>query len=160
MSDLTIRPATADDLDVIVDFNARIASETEDTVLDRDTLRAGVQVLLEDPAKGRYFVACVDGMVVGQVMHTREWSDWRNGDIWWIQSVYVASSRRRLGVYTAMHQHVLKLASADPTAVGIRLYVEKDNDGAQATYRELGMVETDYRLFETEFDRELSPNSS
>ena len=95
MSDLTIRPATADDLDVIVDFNARIASETEDTVLDRNTLRAGVQVLLEDPAKGRYFVACVDGVVVGQVMHPRDWSDWRTGDIWWIQSVYVHADHRR-----------------------------------------------------------------
>jgi ribosomal protein S18 acetylase RimI-like enzyme len=151
MSDLTIRPATADDLDVIVDFNARIASETEDTVLDRNTLRAGVQVLLEDPAKGRYFVACVDGVVVGQVMHTREWSDWRNGDIWWIQSVYVHADHRRRGVFAGLYRHLQELAETAPGVVGLRLYVEVDNTPAQATYARLGMDDASYLVMQEIF---------
>ena len=137
-----------------------MAAESEDKGLDENTLRSGIASALSSDDLALYFVAEIANEPVGTLMLTWEWSDWRNGRFWWIQSVYVTSSWRRLGVYTAMHQHVLTLASADPTAVGIRLYVEKDNESAQATYRQLSMVETDYRLFETEFDRSLSPNSS
>ena len=159
-NDIAVRRATQSDLYMLIDFQIAMAAESEDKGLDNNRLRRGIESALSSDELALYFVAEIAGEPVGTVMLTWEWSDWRNGRFWWIQSVYVASSRRRLGVYTAMHQHVLKLASADPTAVGIRLYVEKDNDGAQATYRELGMVETDYRLLETEFDRNLSPNSS
>ncbi len=151
MSKLTIRPATIGDLEVIVDFNARIASETEDTALDRDTLRDGVRALLGDPAKGRYFVACMDDDVVGQIMHTREWSDWRNGDIWWIQSVYVHADHRRRGVFASLYRHLQQLAEAAPGVVGLRLYVEVENAPAQATYTRLGMDDASYRVMQEIF---------
>ncbi len=151
MSNSTIRPATIDDLEVIVDFNARIASETEDTTLDRDTLRTGVRALLDDPSKGRYFVACVDDQVVGQIMHTREWSDWRNGDIWWIQSVYVHADHRRQGVFAGLYRHLQRLAEAAPGVVGLRLYVEVENAPAQATYARLGMDDASYRVMQEIF---------
>ena len=159
-SDIAVRRATQSDLDILIDFQIAMAAESEDKGLDENTLRSGIESALSSDDLALYFVAEIANEPVGTLMLTWEWSDWRNGRFWWIQSVYVTSSRRRIGVYTAMHQHVATLASADPTAVGIRLYVEKDNEGAQATYSQLGMVETHYRLFETEFDRSLSPNSS
>ena len=159
-NDIAVRRATQSDLDILIDFQIAMAAESEDKGLDENTLRHGIERALSSDDLALYFVAEIANEPVGTLMLTWEWSDWRNGRFWWIQSVYVTSSWRRLGVYTAMHQHVLTLASADPTAVGIRLYVEKDNESAQATYRQLSMVETDYRLFETEFDRSLSPNSS
>ena len=159
-SDIAVRRATQSDLDILIDFQIAMAAESEDKGLDENTLRSGIASALSSVDLALYFVAEIANEPVGTLMLTWEWSDWRNGRFWWIQSVYVTSSRRRSGVYTAMHQHVATLAAADPTAVGIRLYVEKDNESAQATYRQLSMVETDYRLFETEFDRSLSPNSS
>ena len=139
MSEFTIRTATADDLDTIVDFNARLAEESEDVFLDRATLRDGVREILSNPARGSYYMACNDGGVVGQMMHTREWSDWRNGDIWWIQSVYVHPDHRRRGVCRALYEHLKALAASDPGVVGLRLYVERENTVAQATYAGLGM---------------------
>ena len=100
-SEFSIRPAQPDDWPVVVDFNSRLAEESEGKVLDRAHLVPGVQALLADPAKGRYFVAEKDGQIIGQLMHTREWSDWRNGDIWWLQSVYVHPDYRRQGVFRA-----------------------------------------------------------
>lgn len=148
MSDLTLRCADPRDLDVLVEFNAAMAMETEALNLGRERLRAGVAALLADPAKGRYRVAERAGEVVGALMLTREWSDWRCGDWWWIQSVYVRPDARRAGVFRAMFDNVAAEARANPDVCGLRLYVERDNLRAQATYRALGMDENHYRLFE------------
>lgn len=148
MSPLTLRAAKARDLDVLVEFNAAMALETERLVLDRGRLRAGVEALLADPAKGRYRVAERGNEIVGALMLTREWSDWRCGDWWWIQSVYVRPHARRDGVFRALFDSIEAEARADASVCGLRLYVERDNLRAQATYRALGMDETHYRLFE------------
>ena len=145
-----IRPATLEDLETIVDFNLRLAAETEDTELDRENVRRGVRALLADPAHGAYYVACKDG-IIGQMMHTREWSDWRNGDIWWIQSVYVHPDHRQQGVCRALYAHLRARAAADPGVVGVRLYVERDNARAQAAYAAFGMRPGGYLVMQDLF---------
>jgi ribosomal protein S18 acetylase RimI-like enzyme len=125
-----------------------MARETEQRELDPARLTHGVEQGLADPAKGRYFVAELDGRVAGCLMVTTEWSDWRDGWFWWIQSVYVASDARGRGVYRALHDHVRVAARAAGDVVGLRLYVEKENARAQRTYQQLGMTETGYRLYE------------
>jgi ribosomal protein S18 acetylase RimI-like enzyme len=148
MSEVVIRPARPEDLDAIVEFNCRLAEESESLLLDRPIVRPGVAAILADPAKGRYFVACAGEAVVGQMMHTREWSDWRNGDIWWLQSVYVAPEWRRKGVFRRLYEHLLRAAEADPQVVGIRLYVEEHNARALEAYRRLGMRDAGYLVME------------
>jgi ribosomal protein S18 acetylase RimI-like enzyme len=128
-----------------------MAEETEGRQLDPDVIRSGVARLLKDPAKGRYWIASVDGKVAGQIMVTYEWSDWRDGMLWWIQSVYVPEEFRRQGVFSAMYRHVELLAGSDSDACGIRLYVENTNRRAQDTYRKLGMTEPGYRVMESVF---------
>ncbi len=145
---LTIRPARPSDAEVIADFNSAMALETESKRLDPATVRAGVAAMIADPAKGLYFVAEIDGQIVGQLGITREWSDWRNGDFWWIQSVYVAAKARRQGVFRALYQHVVQAALTHGNVIGIRLYVEHDNLTAQATYKKLGMTMTSYHVME------------
>lgn len=149
----TVRSATIDDLEALVRGNARMAEETEGRTLDAGMLRAGVTRVLEDPARGRYWVAEIEGRVVGQLMITREWSDWRNGVFWWIQSVYVDEAVRRAGVFRALYGHVHALALETPDCCGLRLYVENYNRRAQRTYDRLGMVKTGYVVMETEFGK-------
>lgn len=149
---LTIRPAREDDWPTVADFNIRLAAETEDKRLDQPTVEAGVRTLLSNPALGRYFVACVDDRIVGQLMHTFEWSDWRNGEIWWLQSVYVHPEYRRVGVFRRLNVHLEELASAAPGVVGLRLYVENQNARAQQTYLSLGMTDPGYRVMEQIFE--------
>lgn len=144
MSSITVRAAQPDDCDVIVEFNRRLAAESENHRLDAAVVTAGVRAVLCDPQKGRYYVACADGQVVGQIMLTREWSDWRNGDIWWLQSVYVAPDFRRQGVFRQLYDHVRQEAAAATDVVGLRLYVERENHRAQETYQRLGMQPTGY----------------
>jgi GNAT superfamily N-acetyltransferase len=144
---LTIRPAAAGDLARIVLFNLALARESEGRELDRSTLTRGVEAALKDPSLGRYFVAERAGETVGQLLVTSEWSDWRNGAIWWIQSVYVSKRFRREGIYARLHAYVRDLARQEK-AIGLRLYVEKDNEPARSAYRALGMRESDYRLYE------------
>ena len=144
---LIVRSAGDIDIDRIVLFNQALARETEGRELDRRTLREGVEALLAEPARGQYFVAQKSGDVVGQVLVTYEWSDWRNGNIWWVQSVYVSRDHRREGVYRLLHEYVRSLAR-NQKAVGLRLYVERDNEAAQRTYDALGMQASDYLLFE------------
>jgi len=144
----TVRRAVPADAPVIVEFNRRLALETEGKTLDVAVLTSGVAAGLADPYKALYFVAEERGEVVGQVMVTTEWSDWRNGWIWWIQSVYVRADHRRHGVFRALYQRVYQTAVADPTVVGLRLYVEQDNHAAQKTYRKLGMVQMGYYFME------------
>jgi GNAT superfamily N-acetyltransferase len=117
---MQIRPATIEDLATIVEFNRLLALETESIELSIAVLTDGVRAALLDPHKARYFVAEADGQIFGQLMHTREWSDWRNGDIWWLQSVYVVASARRQGVFRALVEHVTQLAQSTPDVVGLR----------------------------------------
>jgi len=146
--DVRIRPAYPRDLSILVDFGAALALETEDLDLDRTTLRAGVQSVLDDLDRGTYYVAEREGTVVGSLLLTREWSDWRNGVFWWIQSAYVPPAERGGGVFRSLYEHVLEKAKVTPGVAGLRLYVVKGNEGARQTYRAVGMAETDYRLFE------------
>jgi GNAT superfamily N-acetyltransferase len=143
-----VRRARASDQAILVDYNSRMAWETEQKQLDAEALTRGVAAVLGNPDKGFYLVAERDGDVVGQLMITREWSDWRNGDFWWIQSVYVREDARRLGAFRLLYQEVERLAREAPEVIGIRLYMEKDNQRARQTYASLGMHETDYVLFE------------
>ncbi len=153
---ITIRSAGPDDVETIVDFNLRLARETEDLALDRATLTRGVGALLDDPSKGTYFLATVDGDVVGQLMITHEWSDWRDGDLWWVQSVYVKQSHRSRGAFRALFNHVREAARASGAA-GVRLYVDKDNAAAERIYRHLGMTMTGYLVMEQTFQPAATP---
>ncbi len=155
-----IRAAEPADVDLLAQWAQAMALETEHRQLDADTVRAGVAAGIADPAKARYFIAMHDavlaggetiGVAVGTLMITREWSDWRNGDWWWIQSVYVIAQHRRQGVFAAMHQHVQQLAQDTSGVIGLRLYVERDNDVAQRTYTALGMHDAGYLIQEQLF---------
>lgn len=150
-SEISIRPASSTDAELIAAFNLAMAMETEQRQLDADKVRRGVNALLTEPQHGVYYVAELSGRVVGQMLVTYEWSDWRNGRFWWIQSVYVVPEARRVGVYRTMHRRVEELARATPGVCGLRLYVDRDNVRAQQVYREMGMVQTDYLLFETDW---------
>ncbi|MGQ0636293.1 MAG: GNAT family N-acetyltransferase [Planctomycetaceae bacterium] len=198
-----IRPAHFGDWPIIVEFNCRLAEESEGKRLDRGHVEPGVKAVLSDPRKGRYLVAVVDSRsdatspsprlltggesatppgpapadallpplagsgsglggqaslesqcfgaaerIVGQLMHTHEWSDWRNGDIWWLQSVYVLPEYRRQGVFRALLEHLRNEAQADPGVVGLRLYVEEHNIQAQRTYAKLGLQPGGYFVLE------------
>src|SRR3954463_13655625 len=121
-SNLVVRSARVSDADVLADYNVRMARETEAMARDPATVGRGVRAVLADPSKGTYFVAEVDGRVVGQLMITHEWSDWRDGDIWWIQSVYVHPEHRKVGAFKALYRHAEQQACR-AGAVGIRLYV-------------------------------------
>ena len=147
---MKIRKARATDATVIADFNTRLAWETEQLKLNRQTVLRGVRAVLKDAAKGTYFVAERAGKVIGQLLITSEWSDWRNGNFWWIQSVYVAAAQRQSGVFRALFDRVQKLARARREVCGLRLYVEQNNQRAQRTYTRLGMTKTHYEVFETE----------
>jgi GNAT superfamily N-acetyltransferase len=152
MDQTLIRWASARDIDTIVDFNQRLAHETEEMSLDSTTLRRGVERLLAEPSRrGRYLVAERADEVVGQLMHTYEWSDWRDGEIWWIQSVYVRADHRGVGIYRQLHQYLRQLAIDSAGVVGIRLYVENENRSAAEVYRRLGMVDAPYRVMQEIF---------
>jgi ribosomal protein S18 acetylase RimI-like enzyme len=144
---ITIRPAVPGDAPTLIDFNAAMALETEHLTLDPQILSRGVRAGLGDPAKARYFVAEIESRIVGQLMLTLEWSDWRDGEIWWIQSVYVHPDFRRRGVFKALYRHAQRLAR-ERGAVGLRLYVEKHNVAAQSTYGSLGMRMSEYLVME------------
>jgi ribosomal protein S18 acetylase RimI-like enzyme len=145
----SIRDATVSDAATIADFNARMAEETEGRTLDPDIIGPGVAAILTDQTKGRYWVATSGETIIGQLMVTYEWSDWRNRTIWWIQSVYVASEFRREGVFSALYRHVESLSDTEPGVCGLRLYVEDNNQQAQRTYEALGMVKPNYLVMES-----------
>lgn len=156
----SIRPAEISDLDWLVACNIAMAWETERKRLDPAVIRAGVEAGLGDSAKARYFIATQEapliadenfGVPVGTLMLTTEWSDWRNGDWWWIQSVYVPPQHRRKGVYAALYRHVERLARDSEGVIGLRLYVEKENAVAQRTYEALGMRDSGYKLYQDWF---------
>lgn len=147
-----VRAACVDDLDALVRFNCEMALETERRELDAGRVRAGVRRLIEEPALGRALVVTdPEGGLVGAMAVTSEWSDWRNGRFWWIQSVYILPEFRRRGVFSALYRHIEEEARNTQDVCGLRLYVERENESAQATYLSLGMEETHYRLFEVDF---------
>ena len=137
--------------DIIAEFNQAMAIETEGKALPWNKIHPGIKAILQDRSLGFYLVAMDQEEVVGCLAITYEWSDWRNGLFWWIQSVFVAPSHRAKGVFSAMYSHVKHLATEKPSVCGIRLYVEKENLTAQQTYKKLGMIETHYRIMEEEF---------
>ena len=147
-SQIQIRKATAEDIEVLVNFNAAMAQESENLSLDRERLTGGTRAVFESPDKGSYIVAEAEGQVVGSLLTVKEWSDWRNGDFWWIQSVYVRPEWRRRGVYRSLHNWVQEVAKATLGVCGVRLYVDQNNHIAQSTYASLGMVKSHYDLFE------------
>jgi GNAT superfamily N-acetyltransferase len=149
--EICVRRASIADLDTVTAFNQAMALETEGKSLDPNTLEAGVRSALENAALGFYLLAERAGQVVGQLLITTEWSDWRNGYFWWIQSVYVDQNHRRQGVYRTLYQHVVAEAQKANNVCGIRLYVERDNSIAKETYNNLGMTHSHYDMYEVEF---------
>ena len=141
------REALPTDASAIIDFQLAMARETEDLELDREVLTRGVHAVFADPALGRYYIAESDTRIAGSLMITYEWSDWRNGMVWWIQSVYVTPEFRRRGVYAGLYTHVKSMVEQS-TVRGIRLYVDKRNTAAQQVYSRLGMNGEHYLVFE------------
>lgn len=146
--DITIRDATIADVDAIVAYNQRLARETEGKSLDDATITAGVRRGFANPSLCRYFVAEVDGRVAGTTMLTYELTDWRDGVIWWLQSVFIEPEFRRHGVFRAIYRYIEALARAHPDVRGLRLYVHRDNARAMKTYESLGMDKAGYELYE------------
>ena len=149
---IVIRLARKDDAPIIAEFNGSMAAETEGIRLERTRLVKGVEALLADTNKGVYYVAEVDGRVVGQLMITYEWSDWRNAIFWWIQSVYVHPEFRGKGVFRKIYRHVESRAKTVGDVCGMRLYVEKGNERAHKTYESLGMKKSHYDMMDIDFD--------
>lgn len=147
---ITIRAATHGDISHLVEWNAAMAWETEAKTLDREVLARGVAAVLDEPRRGFYLVAEHEGQAAACLLITYEWSDWRAGDFWWIQSVYVTAPARRGGVFRALYAEVARRAR-EAGAVGLRLYVETENDRAQATYAGLGMQRCHYFMYEQEW---------
>jgi ribosomal protein S18 acetylase RimI-like enzyme len=145
---ILIRNAERKDLPVLVEFQCALALESENVTLDRQILEAGMTALLDDPAKGLYFVAEDAGVAVGCHMITYEWSDWRNGQVLWLQSVYVRESHRNKGVFRHMYDNLVTTVQRDPTLRGLRLYVDKTNARAQKVYESMGMDGSHYTVYE------------
>ena len=145
---MKIRNAKEEDISTIVDFQLAMALETENLQLDKPTVEKGVNAAFHDSTKGQYFITEIDGEVGASLMTTFEWSDWRNGTVYWIQSVYVRENFRRLGIYRKMYAYIQELVKKDDSVRGIRLYVDKSNIKAQKTYQNTGMNGEHYQLFE------------
>jgi ribosomal protein S18 acetylase RimI-like enzyme len=150
-SKLTIRKAQYQDAATIARHNILLAKETENKDLDPDTALRGVKAVIKDPHKGFYLVAVMKGEIVGQLMVTNEWSDWRNLNFLWIQSVYVPKEHREQGIFRSLYRHLEDLARYRKDVAGLRLYVEQYNETAQETYERLGMHNPGYRMFEILF---------
>lgn len=147
-TDRSIRHASREDIETIVSFQLAMARETEQLELDPAVCRRGVEAVFDDPSHGCYWVVEEAGTVVASLMTTWEWSDWRAGTVWWIQSVYVRPESRRRGVYASLYEHLKAAAAAEKDVSGIRLYVDKTNLAAQQTYAALGMNGEHYLVFE------------
>ncbi|MEK6373978.1 MAG: GNAT family N-acetyltransferase [Acidobacteriota bacterium] len=146
--EIRTREADVTDAGDIAAFQGAMARETEEVELDAAVVDRGVRAVFEDPARGRYFVAEGEGKVIASLLITYEWSDWRDGNVWWIQSVYVRPEFRRRGVYARMYEQVKGIALVDPNVRGIRLYVDRRNAPAQDVYRRCGMDGEHYLVFE------------
>ena len=149
---IIIRPAAVSDAMTIVEFNALMAKETEDIDLDRERLQKGIISLFADTSKGMYYLAEMGGNVIGQLMITYEWSDWRNATFWWIQSVYVLPEYRKNGVFRKLYQYIESLARTRGDVCGLRLYVDTSNKRAQQTYETIGLKRSHYQMMDMDFD--------
>ena len=149
LSEINIREAHKGDLAILVQNNQALAEETEALQLDSDVLREGIEQALKRE-ECHYFVAVIDEKVVGQTMITYEWSDWRNGIIWWIQSVYVHPAHRKQGIFSSLFKHIESLAKINPQVKALRLYVMQNNNAGKETYQSLGMNDSGYIVFEKE----------
>lgn len=149
---MNIRKALNKDIDVIARYNYNLAYETENKILNMNILTKGVEAIIKDENKGIYHVCEINGEVVGQIMYTFEWSDWINGTFLWIQSVYVNKEFRGMGVFKALYKFIRDIADNDNNICGIRLYVEKENTIAKKTYKNIGMKECNYYIYE--YDKE------
>jgi len=145
---MNIEKAALADIPVLVNFQQQMASETEDLKLNEDILTAGIRQLFADPGKGQYIVVRDQEQAVGCLMITYEWSDWRNGTVIWIQSVYVLPEYRKQGIFRRLYSHIKEMVDTDPQYCGIRLYVEKENHRAQRVYEAMGMNKDHYQLYE------------
>ncbi|MFA6770182.1 MAG: GNAT family N-acetyltransferase [Bacteroidales bacterium] len=143
-----IREAELKDIERIVGFQKEMALETENLDLNRDVLLKGVTAALEDRSKATYFIAEQEGELISMLMITKEWSDWRNGWVWWIQSVYTKPGFRRMGIYTLLYEHIKNLVIKSHNTMGLRLYVDKRNIRAQSLYDSLGMTGEHYTTYE------------
>jgi RimJ/RimL family protein N-acetyltransferase len=143
-----IREAAAKDILTIIDFQKKMAWETEKVTLDTAILSKGVENLFADISRGKYYVVEENSVVVGSLMTTYEWSEWRNGNVLWIQSVYIVESHRGKGIYKKLYGHIQQLVANSPDLKGIRLYVDKTNKAAQQVYEKLGMNGEHYQVFE------------
>jgi GNAT superfamily N-acetyltransferase len=148
---IRVREARRSDAEFLIECNAAMALETEHKTLDRAVLTRGTHAVFEDPRRGFYLVAERGDVSVGCLLITFEWSDWRDGEWWWFQSVYVVPRARRSGIFRALYAEVERRARAAPHVIGLRLYVERDNAHAQRTYISLGMEEEPYRMFRRGF---------
>ncbi len=148
MSAHRIRPARAEEAEQLIDFQLRLARETEGLELDPGPLGSGVRAVFDDPSLGEYWVAEEGGEVAACLLVTREWSDWRNGTVLWVQSVYVRPESRGRGLYRALHAHLRRRVEAAPDLKGLRLYVDRRNGGARKVYERLGMTAEHYMLYE------------
>lgn len=155
MNAFEVRLARLEDWEAIAEFNTRLAAETEGKSLKPEVIAAGVRTLLGDSRHGCYFVAEAAETVIGQIMYTREWSDWRNGEIWWLQSVYVLPEFRHRGVFRALYQHLENLAKSSPDVIGLRLYVESHNSRAQQAYLQFGFCDASYTVMEQIFRNDV-----
>jgi GNAT superfamily N-acetyltransferase len=147
---MEIREAKLEDADALIEFNQAMALETEGKRLDPEKIAAGVKAVFRDDRRGFYLVAEDAGEIVGGLMVTYEWSDWRNAWFWWIQSVYVVPQARGRQLYSAMYDRVKEMAAANGDVCGFRLYVETENDRAQRVYGKVGMQKSHYLMFEEE----------
>jgi ribosomal protein S18 acetylase RimI-like enzyme len=145
---ITIRPGLLFDIEVIAQYQVKMAQETEQLKLDPNTVVNGVTAVFDDPSKGKYWLAEAAGEVVGCLLTVPEWSDWRNGTVLWIHSVYVRPDFRNKGVYKKLYSHLKSMVEATPDLRGLRLYVDKSNKDAQAVYEKLGMSGEHYHLYE------------
>jgi GNAT superfamily N-acetyltransferase len=148
MSEIQYREAERGDASTIINFQLAMAAETEDLALDADIVSNGVYAVFDEPSRGRYFVAENADYTVASLLITYEWSDWRNGMVWWIQSVYVVPPFRKQGVYAGLYAYIRELIADDDSVRGIRLYVDERNTSAQQVYARLGMNGEHYRVFE------------
>ena len=145
---MIIRRALAQDAAELAEFNTNTAYETEGIELIPEVISAGVKAIINNPQMGFYLVVELDNGIQASLMVTTEWSDWRNGIFWWLQSVDVRTQYRRQGLYRELYLRVKELAEQEPAVCGFRLYVDRENTRAQKTYQSLGMVETKYKMFE------------
>jgi GNAT superfamily N-acetyltransferase len=144
---MIIRKATPSEADIIIDFQQKMAWETEQMTLAPDIIKKGVNAVFQDHTKGQYWVAENESTIVASLLITYEWSDWRNSNVWWFQSVYVLPEFRRTGIFRSMFRHI-KTEGENEGIAGLRLYVETNNSGAQKTYEALGMQSLHYRMYE------------